>query len=374
MKVLLSVQSVAPAYGGLAVMVSRMAFAMADAGALVGLWAPDASTMHSPLMQRVHSRVRTFGGCLLKSLECFGLPDVIHDNGIWMPCNHAISTIARRRRIPRLVSLHGMLLPNAVKIRVWKKKIAWQMYQRRDLLSSQCIHATSDAEAQCIREHNLGVNVQVVPNGIDLPLVSVKASLTGRETRGPRNALFLGRLHPIKGLPMLIDAWSRVRPEGWTLQIAGTDEDGHRGELETMVQSNGLVDRIKFLGEVGIEQKVSVFANADLFILPTHSENFGLVVAEALAHEVPVITTKNAPWEALRRHRCGWWIDLSDSALMSALHEATSLSDAERAAMGVRGRAWMARDFTWPAVAKQMHGVYTWVLDGGPPPACALTD
>lgn len=225
-------------------------------------------------------------------------------------------------------------------------------------------------EAVHFRRYGLTNPIAVVPNGIDLPNLGPRPDRGGKM----RRVLFLSRVHPKKGIEHLLRAWAHVhrRETDWQLLIAGPDEVGHRTEMQRLIDHLGLVN-VLWLDAVHGQEKSDLYRAADLFVLPTHAENFGLVVAEALAHELPVVTTRNAPWDGLERHRCGWWIDLSEEALVTALDEAMSLSDAERHAMGARGRAWMERDFTWPAIAKQMHEVYTWVLGGGPPPSFVMT-
>jgi glycosyltransferase involved in cell wall biosynthesis len=109
-------------------------------------------------------------------------------------------------------------------------------------------------------------------------------------------ALFLSRLHPLKGLGMLIDAWAEIPHAGWQLLVVGTDEAGHEAEIKARVERRGLAGAVTFGGPRYGDEKVAVMQAADLFVLPTHSENFGIVVAEALACGVPVITTKGAPW------------------------------------------------------------------------------
>ena len=155
--------------------------------------------------------------------------------------------------------------------------------------------------------------------------------------------------------------------------IAGPDEGGHRWEVEAAVRQAGLESCVEFIGPVEGEAKAALYRRADVFVLPSFSENFGLVVAEALASGVPVIATKGTPWEGLVAHRCGWWVEIGVEPLVAALREATALSGEERRAMGERGRRF-AEQFGWPHIAEQMHAVYRWVLGEEPRPECVRVD
>src|SRR5260370_19555280 len=222
-----------------------------------------------------------------------------------------------------------MLEPWAISHKGLKKEIAWPLYQRRDLQRAVCHIATGDAEARSLEDLELGVPIAIVPNGVDVPeerpfsiaSESEKACRNGRK----RTALFLGRIYPIKGLPMLIDAWARVRPDGWHLRIAGPDEADHQKLVEREVSAAGLGEVVSFTGLIEPQMRTSAFLDADLFILPTHSESFGMVVAEALAHGVPVFTTTAAPWAILRETGCGWSGDSTGECITEGLCQVTGL-------------------------------------------------
>jgi glycosyltransferase involved in cell wall biosynthesis len=252
--------------------------------------------------------------------------------------------------------------------RAWKKKIAWALYEKRDLDSVRVFCATSVQEATSIRKCGFRQPVAVVPNGVFLP------SQEPRRSRRPdrRTALFLSRIHPKKGLLSLVEAWKTVRPTGWRVIVAGPDEEGHRNTVEEAVKAADLWDVFEFVGPVKDETKGLLYREADVFILPTMSENFGVVVAEALAHGVPVITTTGAPWSGLREHGCGWCVRPDAGELAIAIREATGRSDSEREAMGERGRVWMEQDYSWSSVAKRMLSVYEWILGGGKAPDCVI--
>lgn len=290
---------------------------------------------------------------------------VVHDHGLWLPSNHAAARMAKRRTAPLVVSPRGMLTEWALGFNQAKKRVAWQLYQRRDLRSAALLHATSTAEADDIRRVGLRQPIALIPNGVDLPPTQ---SVPLRD--GKRQALFLSRLHPVKGLMNLVQAWAQVRPEGWELVLAGPDADGYRAEVERAVQELGIAAETRFTGPVDDADKWDLYRAADLFVLPTFSENFGIVAAEALAAGVPVITTKGAPWQDLETHDCGWWIDIGVEPLTRALAEAVGLTDERRRAMGQRGRSLVGRKYAWSHVAEAMSRVYSWLLERGPRPDC----
>lgn len=126
--------------------------------------------------------------------------------------------------------------------------------------------------------------------------------------------------------------------------------------------------RVSIEGPVYGDAKIAAYHNADVFVLPTLNENFGLTVAEALAAGTPAIVTKGAPWSGLESEGCGWWIDHGIEPLAAALEHAMAFPREGLKAMGVRGRAWMARDFSWDRVAHDMLNVYRWLVEGGKPP------
>jgi len=359
-KILLTVASLLPQYGGPARSVSKLALALVDAGVDVSIWAADNSAMTTPFIPQA-AALRRESGDLRQVIGESRKPDIVHDNGIWWAHNHRLARLTARHHIPRVVSLRGALEPWARNHKRLKKDLAWWFYQRRDLQLARTHHATSHAESCNLGRLGLSVPISVIPIGIDIPQRSSK--IVNEQTEyGNKIALFLGRIYPVKGLPMLVQAWARVRPEGWRLLIAGPDEAGHRREVEAAIQAAKLDQAITFLGPLEGEEKETAFRDAELFVLPSHSENFGVAIAEALAHGLPVLTTKSTPWAAISEHGCGWWVDASVDGLARALRQATLLELPTLRKMGEKGRSWVKADFNWGHVAKEFVALYEDIL------------
>jgi len=301
-----------------------------------------------------------------------------------------------------VVTVHGMLAPWAMAHKRLKKQVAWHIYQKRLLNLASALHATSDREAGDLRKLGLKPRIDIIPWGIEVAeeraLNSKHEILNGREEEEKkalnpkheilnareeeeedgnapvchskskiqnskssslhRTALFVGRIYPVKGLPMLVEAWDRERPVGWKMKIVGPDEAGHQSEVEALIREAGLGADFEFAGALEGDALHQAYDNADLLILPSYTENFGMVVAEALAHGCPVIASQGSPWSGLLEHGCGWWPAVSSDGLADALQEATSLARDQLELMGVKGRLWMQRDFSWEQSAKKMRDVY----------------
>jgi glycosyltransferase involved in cell wall biosynthesis len=350
-RVLLAATSLRPSYGGPAHSVSRLAVALDRAGVGVGLWSADGSVADTPLLPGQTSVARLLGGPA-DAIAAFA-PEVIHDNGLWLPHNHRLADLAREAGLPRLVSPRGMLEPWAIRHKRWKKAAAWRLYQRRDLSRAVGLHATAPQEAANLAAYSLGSPIRVIANGVDLPELTSTAP-----PAGVRTALFLGRIHPVKGLPMLIEAWGRARLSAWRLLIAGPDEAGHQREVEAAVAAHGLGEAVSFTGPVDGEVKTRLLCEADLLVLPSHSESFGMAAAEALAHATPVLTTTAAPWPMLAARGCGWRVAPDAMALAGALREAAACDPATLRRMGAAGRALIESDFGWAKIADEFAALY----------------
>jgi len=295
---------------------------------------------------------------------CTGDGTVVHDHGIWNSQNYACTSYALRHKLPYVVSTHGMLRPWALAYKPLKKRVARWLYQDHLLNNASCIMAASEIELDGLRQAGFKNSIAVVPIGIDSSIPELPRTIP----TSPRIVLCLSRIHPKKGLIHAIEAWNALRPKGWRLNIVGPSECKHREALEGIVNTYGLQNEITFFDPVYGVSKYQLFYDADFFLLPTYGENFGVVVAEALACKLPVLTTVGTPWKELIARRCGWFIDIGTAPLIEALEQVFKTEIAELKRMGERGHQWVVQEFQWQKISRQSIAVYDWLLQRGSKP------
>ncbi len=314
-------------------------------------------------------------------------PQIVHLHGLWNPALHRCAVVCRHLNIPYVIAPRGMLEPWSLRQKWLKKRIALWLYQRRDLAKAAALHATAVSEAEQFRRFAFKNYCIVSPNAVNLPTRQIKVRVKGDDDQ--RMALFVSRMHPKKGVLELVEAWTKTKPRGWVCELVYTvngDEEkayeaqvkqqilecgfsySERGNPTVSLQPSPISHNPDFIltGSLSDDQKWEAFARADLFVLPTYSENFGIVVAEALYAGVPVITTKGTPWSDLKKFGCGWWIDFPPiDSLSEALESATNLSQIELREMGDQGRKLVEEKYSWPAVCKPMISGYEKILGRG---------
>ena len=343
----------------------------------VETWLMTISNGNEPWIEGVN---RFINGETFENVTARLKPDIVHLHGLWNIELHRCTVICRRRHIPYVIAPRGMLEPWSLKQKWLKKRIARWLYQDRDLKCAAALHATAESEAEQFRKLGFKNPIIVSPNGVNVP-----KKFEPRNTQNTRKrVLFVSRMHPKKGVMELVEAWNRLKLTthysqlvNWICELVYTVSGEFEKEYEAKVKArvkeleNGVGEgRFVFTGALNDEEKWKAYARADLFVLPTYSENFGIVVAEALWAGVPVITTKGTPWEELEDRECGKWIDLPEEGsnpsdwptLVTALEGMMILSDDERRGMGERGRKLVEDMYTWDAAAKAMKQGYEAIL------------
>ncbi|MEG2068034.1 MAG: glycosyltransferase [Tannerellaceae bacterium] len=283
-------------------------------------------------------------------------PDVVHVNCCWMPQCAFAQKWAQESGYKVILTPHGMLEPWIMKRHHWTRKVpALLLYQKQAVVNADYLHATADSERKNLL--NLGYNnkIEVIANGIEVEHIALKESWKRR-----KEILFLSRVHIKKGINFLIEAVAALRNElqGYVINIAGEGEESYINELKQLSAQMGIAEQVRFTGGVYGNQKWELFKNADLFVLPTYSENFGIVVAEALACGTPVITTKGTPWQELETCHCGWWTEIGTTATIKALKDFLASTDTELEVMGRNGRQLVQEKYSSKIIAEDMVELY----------------
>lgn len=296
-------------------------------------------------------------------------PDIVHQHALWQYPSLVVSSWRRQTGRPVVISTQGMLEPWAVRNAGLKKRIAGMLFERGNLRNAACIHC-SKSELDGVRAYGLKNPVAVVPNGVKLP---------NRSQPPPgdlRTLLFLGRIDAKKGIEELLRAWALLGPsaDGWLLQVTGWGEPAYVVAMQDLANELGLDRRVAFTGPLFGDEKAEAFRSAAGFVLPSFSEGLPMAVLEAWSYALPVLMTREcnlpegfAAGAALR-------VVSEPARLADTLGAFLGLPAGERRAMGDAGRRLVEERFTWDRITAEMHQVYTWVLGGGPPPACVVTD
>src|SRR5580658_4163801 len=307
--------------------------------------------------------------------------DLLHVHGLWMYPSVEGHRWAKAHRKPYVISPHGMLDSWALRNAQWKKRLASVLYEDANLKGAACLHALCDAELKAIRAYGLSNPVCVIPNGIDLPesQTGTKSEAQPLSRANGRALLYLGRIHPKKGLTNLLHAWKMAAqgfgvPGPWVLVIAGWDQGGHETELKLLAARLGISSSVLFVGPQFDEAKRASYAHADAFVLPSFSEGLPMVVLEAWAHRLPVLMTHQCNLPEGFASRAAVQIKPEVGSIAAGLKTLFALPDHERLAMGARGQQLVEERFRWPHIAKQMLMVYRWVLGQGPKPGCVISE
>jgi len=298
-----------------------------------------------------------------------GRADVVHVHGLWSLVVATAGCASMALRKPLVVSPRGMLEPWALAHRGWKKALALKAGFRRILERAQLLHATAESEAGNLRALGLTGPIAVVPNAVRVP--DYRESAAGAQGN---HALFLSRIHPKKGLVELVRAFAQLRQEvergSWRITIAGSDPDGYWPTVASEVERCRMGEFIRFVGHVDGQEKWDLYRSASFFVLPTYSENFGLVIAEALACGVPCVTTQGAPWAELATRDCGWWCPVGQEALQESLREALRTPVERLRSMGVHGIELVRDHYSVDAQGALWREVYRWIAHGARRPEC----
>jgi len=324
--------------------------------------------------------------------------DLLYAATLWKYPSWAALQWAERTGKPMMAAPHGSLDVWALKNGAWKKRIAAALFKNYQLRKAACIRALCQSEADAIRAYGLTNPIAIVPNGVALPTEEQEMGDGRWEIGGhtqpstPRTLLFLGRIHPKKGLVNLLQGFkkaldsrsSTLDSAPWQLVIAGWDQGGHEAELMQLCEELGIsVERresrvecqnceaeVVFWGAAFGAEKEKLLRSADAFVLPSFSEGLPMSVLEAWSYRLPVVMTPECNLSEGFAAGTAIRIETSGESIAEGLRTLFSMNDTDLQAMGAKGRALVEERFTWKTVAAQMREVYDWMLGGGAAPGC----
>jgi glycosyltransferase involved in cell wall biosynthesis len=282
--------------------------------------------------------------------------DVVHLTALYSFPTWPTLLACRLARKPLVWSLRGALRKWSGTRRKGPKQV-WEGVCRLLAPRELVLHCCSEEEMIDSAARFPWARTVLIPNGVQLPDGAEHAP-----PNGTLRLLYLGRLHPQKGIDRLLDALALLEARKgphWSLSIAGPGTATHVREVEAYVQRLQMQEKVRLVGEVVGHVKRDLFLSSDLLVLPSHRESFGQVVAEALAHGVPVLASTGTPWKSLAEKGCGLWVDNDPATLADAIERMSRMRLRD---MGVRGREWMRDEFSWESRAGAMAGVYRELL------------
>lgn len=296
--------------------------------------------------------------------------DILHQHGIWMPVSLLSKKLKKQTTIKKIIQPHGFLMPYSRNLSKLKKDLIFSIYERSNIESSDMLVACAKEEALVLRNLFPNKNIAVIPNGISDDFFNAKNETENFKRK--KRMLFLSQIIPVKGLERIIKSFKEIGVNNfsdWEFIIAGYEDAQYKRILEKMITDFGLKDVVKFIGPKFGLDKIKMFDNSDVFVLPSHSENFGLVIAEALSRGVPVLTTKGTPWSELESNNCGFWVDNTDLGIKKGVLQILQSSEEELKEMGLRGKKLINEKYLWSKCSQKTSEMYQWILNGGLKPS-----
>lgn len=283
-------------------------------------------------------------------------PNIVHVNCCWTPQCAWVQKWSQAMGYKVILTPHGMLEPWIIKRNYWTKKLpALLLYQKKAICKADYIHATAESEKEHILQLGYNDKVEVIPNAVNVESIEMKGSW-----KRTNNILFLSRVHEKKGINFLIEAVATLKEKlkGYKIIIAGEGEPAYIATLKQTTVDLGVQEQVVFVGGVYSNEKWRLFREADVFVLPTFSENFGIAIAEALASGTPVITTNGTPWDDIKEHTCGWFTKIGTEPTIDALKEFLSFDEESLELMGRNGRKLIEEKYSINAITEKMIELY----------------
>jgi glycosyltransferase involved in cell wall biosynthesis len=276
---------------------------------------------------------------------------IVHFHGVWIPKFYPYFLLALYTNTSYIISPHGSLEPGALRQKFFKKYIARKLFFNFFLSNAISFWACSEKELISIKSLFPKAQVDIVPIGVDIPSQEPLLHYVN-VLKQQRIILVISRLNPGKGLINLVKAWNSIRDENWHFIIAGPDDEGYQKKIEEEITKLNLTNFFTFLGYINSIQRDHLYRNADLFVLPSLSENFGIVVAEAMSYGLPVLTTNETPWTYVGLNRGCLCVGTNPCELSQGLINMMSINDTERFTMAIASRKFIEKNFAWLTIAR----------------------
>ena len=300
-----------------------------------------------------------------------GRGDFLFSNNLWNYPAYISAKVARQSKVPHIISIRGTLYPWSLAQGKIRKKIAWHVFQKEALQSASLVHVTCRSEYEAVRALGITAPIAMIPHGINsedyLSLPSKSEAQRALELpKGKRFILFMSRLHKKKGLDILLSVWPSIAKSfpDCCLLVAGPDNANYEQKINFLKKQGNISDNLLYLGMLTGKNKLSAFSASEFFVLPTYSENFGVVVGEALAAGLPAITTTGTPWSDISRFDCGKYIELTEKTLKNAIVELLNKSDDNLSAMAENARALIKDRYGWRAQAIKFKEALNYIACG----------
>jgi len=292
--------------------------------------------------------------------------DLYHAQGVWQYPTFATASFAREMDKPYIITPRGMLYPQIFKNNPMAKSLLWNFGLKKDVQKAACVHVTCVEEMEHLRNRGITSPMAVIPNPVDVAQLAAKEIVI---KDGVFRIGYLGRIDPRKNIDRLITAWAALgeKVKDGELLIIGAGDVAHHEALKAQAKRLGLTN-VKFTGFLSGQEKEDAINSLSYLVVPSDFENFGMIVAEALMHGVPVMASKGTPWQELDSHNCGWWIDNDTDTIKNTLINALEVPEERRQQMGKNGKALILQHYSKDVIAAKMKRLYEWLLIDGPKP------
>ena len=296
---------------------------------------------------------------------------IVHIHTIYSYPSHIATKLAMKKKLLYIVAPRGSLYQSAIEISSkWKKRIFNMLILKRQLNNASAVHVTCKEEMEAVR--NLGITspIAVIPNTLRLP--EERPPIVRR--KGKLRLTYLGRINPKKNIDGLLKAWHAAgmanRKDAELIVIGASHLEREKVYLERLrqLERDLSIENIVWTGPKDGKEKEHLLSSSTCLVLPSFSENFGMVVPEALQYGVPVIASKGTPWQILEEYRCGWWTDIDVNSLVACIRNLLNVTDDALYQMGERAQNLVWENFSTSAICNMQKELYEWIIEGGRKP------